>query len=202
MSSNSRKRKRTPKSFIDTPSLSSVLDFPARFVSPRAAQPIETPVASELVTTLFLERFEKEVLRYLRSQQESCSETQKSSIPTKSNVLAGTKGHLTVGTNQCLRRLDRCLQGDCPNQPLLVVAVRNTYGSPLLSQVPPSAKKLGVPFLLLPGNASQKLGDMLGIRKVTILLICQVEGEQASNTRLQSFVDYVVGLADQDEKKM
>lgn len=202
-----RKRPRTSRNFLDSPTLSSVVDLPSDSTKARLLPEINTRIASPQSTILFLDRFEKEVVAYLG--QNSKSPHRQEPTPTlavggdsnsprsrengSNYSYKGIHEYVKVGTNQCLRLLENCLDHQSNATPLLIVAVCDMRPATLLANVPPLAIKLGIPLLLLPDttNTSRCLGKSLGLRRASIVCICQVEGRPSENERLRSFASFV-----------
>jgi len=198
---SSRKKRKIPKSFLDCPSLSSVVDFP----SSNPTHIVTSPVASEAVTEIFLERFVKEIVVPFRTVPEKEGESfvmtngqlKKVSRPvTKKKQLEGMdlwNKRLTMGTNQCLRILEKCIRETSHfPRPQLILLAKDVYPPTMLVHVPVIAKRLGIPLLMLPGKASNDLGRAIGVRKTTIVIFLPPTSSQnPDDSKICSFVEFV-----------
>ena len=198
---SSRNKRKFPKSFLDCPSLSLVVNFP----SSDPPNVVTTPVASEAVTEIFLERFAKEIVKPFRTVPEKGGEsfvmadgqlkkvsqsTVKIKKVRKSDIWSR---RLAMGTNRCLRILDKCMhEGAQSPRPLLILLARDIYPPTMLVHVPVVAKRLAIPLLLLPGKASNDLGRAIGVRKTSIVIFLPPSSSQSpDDLKICSFVEFV-----------
>jgi ribosomal protein L7Ae-like RNA K-turn-binding protein len=198
---NNRKRK-LPRSFLDCPTLSLVKDFPSKKddTSPGI---VNTNVASEATKEIFLDRFTKEIVAPFRPSQskgrgsfvmvDGTLKRQPQSTPmNKTETKGGVWTEIVaMGTNQCLRILENGIKYEAAPRPSLMVLARDIYPPTMLAHAPVMAKKLGVPVLILPGKASDELGQAVGIKKTSILLFLSSKANDQANAKVNSFVDFV-----------
>ena len=72
-----------------------------------------------------------------------------------------------------------------------MVLARDIYPPTMLVHVPVMAKRLDIPVLLLPGKASNEIGQAVGIKKTSILLFLSSKTNDQANATINSFVDFV-----------
>jgi len=209
-SSKGNRKRKLPKSFLDCPSLSLVVDFP----SPTSPQEvISTPVVSETNAAILFERFTKEIVKPFRTIPENKGGTllvMSSSGGLKKVPQAGTakakpstkndiwSKRVAVGTNQCLRILEHCMNDGCSQDdpttttPQLILLAKDVYPPTMLVHVPAMAKRLNIPLLLLPGKASSDLGQVIGIRKASIILFLAPSSPPSpDDSKIDSFIEFV-----------
>lgn len=205
----SRKRK-LPRSFLECPSLSLVADFPPSKEGECLAKFVSTPVASDATKEIFLDRFSKEIVQPFRPKPENKGESfvmvngRLQKQQTKSKMEKKVESNPTnkiwsqrvrMGTNQCLRILEECMSSGktSSNKPVVIVLARDIYPPTMLSHVPVMAKSLETPVLLLPGKASSEIGQVVGVKKTSILLFLpRVEDDKdPANDKVDSFLEFV-----------
>jgi ribosomal protein L7Ae-like RNA K-turn-binding protein len=129
------------------------------------------------------------------SNKISSSSSSNTSLPRQMRALC--KRRMVMGTNQCLRVLERTkMEQETNNQdkqvsnvaaatttpstnttlqhrgmtPSLMILARDIYPPTMLTQAPLWASALRIPLLMLPGQASSELGAALGTKKTSIIL--------------------------------
>jgi len=208
---NTRKRK-LPRSFLECPSLSLVANFPQKRQGDSSLQPVVTSAASEATKEIFLDRFAKEIVKPFRSTTVAGGgETSyvmvdgklQKQAPAKYQKIVESKTRtwsqrVRMGTNQCLRILEKCMASDDASttsisKPLLIVLARDIYPPTMLVHVPVIASRLDIPLLLLPGKASNEIGQTIGVKKASILLFLSPnkEDDDTANAKFNSFLDFV-----------
>lgn len=213
-----RQRKENPPSWLENESLA--------FLSSPLGGTIRTPVASKHDKDLFMDRLQKEIIPHYfisKDKEKNVTEGEKA-------VSKALKKCVVLGTNQCTRRLEMILAaatGDAkeiPSLPYLIVLARDVYPPTILSHVPVMVQQLqlqidakrnstsspqtnhsgSLPVLLLPGQASQELGSLLGTKRVSVMIFmssssisggCEDSGDantnQDVNDKVTSFVQFV-----------
>ena len=204
-----RKRK-LPTSFLESQTLSLVSDFPTTKEedSYSSRRIVNTNVVSESTKAIFLDRFSKEVVQPFRpspskgvgglfvmmengtlTRQPQCTRKEKSD-DSEDNIW---RERLVMGTNQCLRNLENDIKNQPgPPQASLMVLARDIYPPTMLAHAPVMAKRLGIPVLLLPGKASNEIGQAVGVKKTSILLFLSSKANDQGNSKINSFVDFVI----------
>lgn len=107
------------------------------------------------------------------------------------------KSRIITGTNQCTRALESMILRQQqnkkandnaptressqistsstritpPSEPIILFIARDVRPPTILAHFPVLAKALNIPLLLLPGRASFELGQILGVKKVSVLLL-------------------------------
>jgi ribosomal protein L7Ae-like RNA K-turn-binding protein len=217
-SSKKNRKRKLPGSFLDCPTLSLVKDFPSKNDDDSSPRIVNTNVTSEATKEIFLDRFAKEIVEPFRrpapSNKEGASyvmvngtlKVQPQSTPEKKKTETKEGGIwreiIAMGTNQCLRILENAIKDETAPKPSLMVLARDIYPPTMLAHAPVMAQKLGVPVLLLPGKASNEIGQAIGIKQTSILLFLssKANNDQA-NAKVNSFVDFVrSGMISKDEK--
>lgn len=182
--------------------MSLVTDFPSN--EDRSSLGIvATNVASEATKEIFLDRFAKEIVEPFRPAPPTGRETFQSTRKKKPETKGGLwKERLAMGTNQCLRILENGIKDESAPKPSLMVLARDIYPPTMLVHVPVMAKRLDIPVLLLPGKASNEIGQAVGIKKTSILLFLSSKTNDQANATINSFVDFVKSdMVSKGEKK-
>ena len=171
-----KRRKDHPPSWLENESLACVA---APFSTEHS---IRTPVASDLLKQVWMDRFQKEILiPFQFTLSRNKSNAQEDTDSCRTNIL---RQRMLVGTNQCTRALEaKIMSQSTDSVPILVVMARDIYPPTILSHIPVlvdqlnrrrnddhAAKKISLPILLLPGRASSEMGALLGTKKVAILV--------------------------------
>lgn len=169
---------------------------------------VSTPVVSDGNKEIFLDRFVKEVIKPFRFPKENGGagfamvngQLKKRTHPKKekAETMNGNAWNrrIIMGTNQCLRYLDRCMKEGAPRPPRpgLIVLARDIYPPTMLAHVPVISKRLRIPLVLLAGKASNELGQAVGIRKVSIIVFLDFGGNgvgSSDDSKVDSFIHFV-----------
>ena len=107
-----------------------------------------------------------------------------------------------MGTNQCSRLLEKAsaaqnVSSQLSPHPSLIVLARDVYPPTMLAHIPFLAKKLDVPLLLLPGEASLELGQTMSVQRVSVMMFlssAKDTGTSAPNKvedSIDSFVAFI-----------
>lgn len=222
------RKRRKVNSFLGCQTITQVLDFPSlvepsdsnKRICGIVAQPhktISSHVVSEITKEVFLDRLVKEIVsRFSPSRTPRRLENnQKEHEGSQSKEQTGSRRSIwsqrvVMGTNQCLRVLESAMKESMesatkkiivsgnPSIPILCVCARDIYPPTMLVHVPIIVKRLDIPYLLLPGKASEDLGKALGVKKTSILLFMPSLGESEENKAMNSFCDYAVKLLSTD----
>ena len=84
------------------------------------------------------------------------------------------KQRLITGTNQCTRAIIAYKnQNQSNTRPSLVIACREIRPPTILAHIPFLCQELNIPFMILPGKASNELGTVLGGKRVSILVLME-----------------------------
>ena len=162
---------------------------------------IETKVLPSFEKDIILDRFSKEILtkyrfslrRPRKNKKENVKDEQKEEILNDDEEKRGIniiykilKENIIVGTNECTRLLESAIKRlqavqsrsmnkisltDQPHVPDLILLARDVRPPTALAHIPPLAKMLNIPVLILPGQASYDLGSTMGVKTVSILMI-------------------------------
>ncbi len=202
----SNRKRKLPRSFLESPSLSLVSDFPSKDEDSSPGI-VSTNVVSDAMKEIFLDRFVKEIVLPFRPSKVKGGdsfvmvngELRKKQVPSTSvtttiatHVGMTWRERLRIGTNQCHKILEQNMKGDTDApKPMLIVLARDIYPPTMLASVPVMAKRIGIPILLLPGKASNELGQALSIKKASILLFVRALSQNSEHEKINSFLDFV-----------
>lgn len=207
MKKGNRKHK-IPRSFLDCPSLSLVVDFPS---APHPTPLVSTPVTPDTITEICLDRFIQEIVKPFRRCSRSTEKggesfvmvngqlkkkTTKSAVKSKNPRTDDSiwNKRVTMGTNQCLRRLEKNMNDKQDSHPKiqLILLARDIYPPTMLIHVPVIAKRLEIPLLLLPGKASNDMGRAIGVRKTSIVIFSAPNASPSpDDSKMDSFIEFV-----------
>ena len=82
---------------------------------------------------------------------------------------------ILVGTNQCTRALEQEIVStiEKPKKPSVLLLARDVRPPTMLAHIPLLCQRLNIPILLLPGKASSDIGQLLGIKSISVMLFFQ-----------------------------
>lgn len=215
------KKRKHPTSFLDCPSLSHVVDVTQVDQNNELPATVTTAVATPLIKEIFLDRLIKEIVKPFRPlppresskggdeflmvngqlqkriSNDNSKKKAKRAADRDDNDTSVWRQRIRMGTNQCLKILEKSTEEDNGPAPLLMVLARDIYPPTMLAHAPALAKKRGIPVLLLPGKASSEIGQALGVRKTSILLFLPSTAAEAApadacNEKVDSFIDFVI----------
>lgn len=216
---NKKKRRKLSSHLYETESLDTV---------PSPIGPIVTPILSDEVKKILLDRFQIEIIDkfkfYLskkvkhndnvrtttttttftdKNDQGSNNDThevKKERTTTTTTIgsiqedIATTclRQHIVVGTNQCTRALEQQIivrrKSDTTtateSKPSVLMLARDVRPPTMLAHIPLMCQRLNIPILLLPGKASSDLGQMLGIKSVSVMLFFQKTPQSTANKKI------------------
>ena len=180
-----RQRLECPPSWMDCESLARVPSHDGSCV--------DTAVADSHTQEIFLERFRKEIVERLHYTLTIDTKPADDSDAAKSKLVVSKR--ILVGVNAC----SKLLQEPSESAPETSIGIIVCCDVPsLLSHVPVCAKQRDIPILLLPQSCCRMLGEMIGIRRASIILFLQskqaterTEEADAIHGAIDSFVDFV-----------
>ena len=198
--SKRQRRENDPICWMDCEDLTAV-------PSPTKYPPIvRTTLASKNLHDLFLDRFEKEIVKHHGFSLSSIVSTttrgnENMDLPDKLLL----KQRVRIGINTGTRALEAaCKKGEGNPVPLLVVVAAEDV-SPVnlpLVHFPVLCDQCQAPLLLLPGMASFALGRLVGANKVSVMTFMPssgvsltdagVQANRRLNDDLDSFVRFIL----------
>ena len=156
---------------------------------------VDTCIADSHTQDIFLERFRKEIVERLHyTQLNSGAKPLDDPDVAKSRLVVSKR--IVVGVNTCTKLLRAPSESAATETPIRLIVCCDVPS--LLSHVPICAKQRDIPVLLLPRSCCRTLGEMIGIRRASILLFRQqtqategIEGADAIDEAIDSFVEFV-----------
>ena len=214
---------------MDCESITNVPAFPVSSAPPAAGSDentsppqsnyIRTPVASDLLKEIFLNRFHKEICqRYnfslstqLRIVDPECSlhDLQERRKVLQSRIRAGIQA-TTVALEEARQRV---VPGHGPvvsQRPSLVVMASVDRRQPPISfaHIPVLCHELRIPLMLLPGNAAVELGRHLGVEKGGVCVLSFLPPNNVGDspchedvhTNVDSFVRFILQKMEKEQQ--
>jgi ribosomal protein L7Ae-like RNA K-turn-binding protein len=200
-----KKKRKLPSSFLECQSVLQVVDFPSNS-STNEHQMVSSDALNEGTKEILLERLVKEIVKPFapdRSNHKNSfvmrngkleKSNQNQAADTLNPAKSVWKQRIAMGTNQCLRILERANNSSKSVRPKLCVCARDIYPPTMLAHVPVMTTKLKIPLLILGGKASLELGKALGVRKASILLFLPSDEKDSSHEAVNSFCSYALTL--------
>jgi ribosomal protein L7Ae-like RNA K-turn-binding protein len=202
-----KKKRKLPTSFLECQSVLQVVDFPSG-ASTKEHQMVSSNALNDVTKEIFLERLVKEIVKPFALDRSNNKNSfvmrngklekieQKQAADTLNPAKSVWKQRIAMGTNQCLRILERANNSSKLVRPILCVCARDIYPPTMLAHVPVMTTKLKIPLLILGGKASLELGKALGVRKASILLFLPSDEKDSSHEAVNSFCSYAVTLVE------
>jgi len=174
----------------------------------RQQQLIQTPLASQLTSEIFLDRLQKEILTPFRFSLSS--QIQLLDYDGKDDTVQAAKerrralqSRLRIGLNACIQALEEscCGPQEAPPPPTLLVltneATASSNNNTALHVLVALAHQTGTPLLRLP-ISSKDLGQRLGTKHATALAFVPISSNilvsaehQQLHAAVDSFVDFM-----------
>lgn len=142
---------------------------------------IDNKIITALEKDIVLNRLEKEItsrFHFGLRRSSHHEKYQEEILPQDDDdaVFDVLKSRILAGVNQCTHRLETVTSHASPS---IIIIARDVRPPTSLAHIPVIANHRNIPLLVLPGRSSTEMGNIMGVKTVSVLMFLEEEERNA-----------------------